>query len=156
MEITHSSQVSCPVSKTHCLGSSYIFYSSIYSSGHWAGTPCHQTVQILLSFPPLILIFCTVSCHKFSHTSSCLKRDLHLVYYQYQLLLFPKVIWIRVPVENSLFITIMMFLVPLCFVPVALPQSIFCRFCGKAAIATYHRALLLRSLCRSPTLSHIQ
>lgn len=106
-----------------------------------------------LLFPPLILICCTVYCHQFSHFSYCLKWDLHFaVYYQYQPLLSPKVIWIRVPVENSLFISIIMFLVLLCFVPVALPQSIFCRFCGKAAIATYHRALLLWSLCWSPAL----
>lgn len=143
MKITDSAQVSGPASKTHCLGSCCISFSSIHSSGHWIGTPHYEIVQRLLYFPPLILIFCTVSCYQFSHPSSCLKRDTHFeVYYQYQPLLSPKVIWIRVLVENFIFISIIMFLVLLCFVPVALPQSIFCRFCGKAPFATYHRVLL--------------
>lgn len=106
--------------------------------------------------PPLILVFCIVSWHQFSlfflpqvrpslssllpipapSLFSHLRGDLN-----------------KGACRDSFFQSVMMFLVLLCFVPVALPQSTFCRFCDKAAISTYHRALRLWSLCWSPTLT---
>lgn len=58
MEIT---QVSGPASKTHCLGSSYIFSGSIHSSRCWTCTPHCHIVQSLLFFPPSVLFFATSS-----------------------------------------------------------------------------------------------
>lgn len=37
--------------------------------------------QSRTSFPPLMFIFCTVSCHQLSRSSSCLKQDPHFAVY---------------------------------------------------------------------------
>lgn len=127
------------------LGSSYVFSNSIHSSERWMGTPHYQTVQSLLSSPLLILIFCTVSLHQFSLLLPQVRLPLS------SLLPIPTPSLFshlqgdlnKGACRDSFFQSVMLFLVLLCFVPVALPQSMFCRFSDKAAVSTYHRPLLL-------------